>query len=394
MDRKVLGLIVTAAGDSLLGTLGATDVALTPFAGKFRFIDFALATLVNSGVSDIYVFAPEPVLDIERHLARAGHVLGSRMTVIPLPAPRAASGRLPRLLDALALAHPLVRAHHSESVVLLSAEHILLADLRQLFDVHDGGNADATLAAFPVFSDDAFQRPLLRVDATDRVRKVDAYPGDGVGFSADTLAWAGDLVVRSAFVPDLLEARAAGDEAALLGTLCAAARLSAYNVLENRVPGRPGGLSAYWHEPATVEEYYRAQMELCTSRPALDLYNPAWPLAAANTGLAPAKVVTDSAGRAGQALDALMSDGSVIQGGVVIKSVLGHGVRVESGAEVEDSILLDGCRIGPGARVRRAVVGAGAVIGEGESIGYGEALPAHASLRHSGLTLVPPAAAR
>src|SRR5262245_756617 len=98
MDRKVLGLIVTAAGDSPLGTLGAADVALTPFAGKYRFIDFALATLVNSGVTDIYVFAPEPLRDIERHLARAGHVLGSRLTVIPLPKSRksrAATGRLP-----------------------------------------------------------------------------------------------------------------------------------------------------------------------------------------------------------------------------------------------------------------------------------------------------------
>jgi len=285
-----------------------------------------------------------------------------------------------------------VRAHHADTVALLSAEHILLADLRQLFDAHDGCGADATLAAFPLFSDDAFQRPLLRVDATDRVQKVERFPGDGAGFSADTLAWAGDLVVRSAFIPDLLDTRTAGDEAALLGALCTSARLSAYNVLENRVPGGPGGHGAYWHEPATVEEYYRAQMELCTSRPALDLYNPAWPLSAAGNGLAPAKVVTDSAGRAGQALDALVSDGSVIQGGVVIKSVLGHGVLVESGAEVEDSILLDGCRIGPGARVRRALVGVGAVIGEGESIGYGEALPAHASLRRSGLTLVPPAA--
>ena len=43
------------------------------------------------------------------------------------------------------------------------------------------------------------------------------------------------------------------------------------------------------------------------------------------------------------------------------------------GAEIEDSLLLDGCRIGRGARVRRAVVGAGAVVGDGEQIGYDDA---------------------
>jgi glucose-1-phosphate adenylyltransferase len=102
-------------------------------------------------------------------------------------------------------------------------------------------------------------------------------------------------------------------------------------------------------------------------------------------------VVADAAGRAGQALDSLVSDGAVIRGGVVVKSVVGHGVVVESGAEVEDSILLDGCRIGRGARVRRALIGAGAVIDDEEEIGYGGAAVAPRQLLRSGLTVVPAA---
>jgi ADP-glucose pyrophosphorylase len=71
--------------------------------------------------------------------------------------------------------------------------------------------------------------------------------------------------------------------------------------------------------------------------------------------------------------------------------VLGAGVVVEAGAEVEDALLLDGCRIGRGARVRRAIVGVGAVIGDLESVGYDVASPAMRVLP-SGLTLVPPPA--
>ena len=135
-------------------------------------------------------------------------------------------------------------------------------------------------------------------------------------------------------------------------------------------------------------------MNLCTPRPFLDLYNPAWPVRAAGTGLAPAKVVADAAGRAGQALNSLVSEGSVIRGGLVVNSVLGHAVVVESGAEVEDSVLLDGCRIGRGALVRRALVGPGAVIADREEIGYGAVPNAPGRLAPSGLTLViaPPAA--
>jgi len=144
-------------------------------------------------------------------------------------------------------------------------------------------------------------------------------------------------------------------EAGLLQGFADALRVMAYDVLETRLPGSAQGRGAYWHEPTTLEAYYDAQMDLCTPRPALDLYNPAWPVPPIPSGLGPAKVVADATGRAGQALNTLVSDGAVIRGGVVINGVLGHGVVVESGAEVEDSVLLDGCRIGRGARVRRAV---------------------------------------
>ena len=74
----------------------------------------------------------------------------------------------------------------------------------------------------------------------------------------------------------------------------------------------------------------------------------------------------------------------------MFNTVLGHGVVVESGAEVEDSVLLDGCRVGRMARVRRAVVGVGAVIGDAGEIGFGPSPAPPARTLASGLTIVPP----
>ncbi len=126
-------------------------------------------------------------------------------------------------------------------------------------------------------------------------------------------------------------------------------------------------------------------------RPTIDLHNAAWPLPGIRSGHASAKVVADAAGRAGQALNTIVSDGVLIRGGIAVNTILGTDVVIESGAEVEDSVLLDGCRIGRHARVRRAVVGPGAVVGDEQVIGYGAPSPP-ASLRPSGLTLVPAAA--
>ena len=392
MGGAVLGLVV-AGGDGPLDALGvARDAALTPFAGTYRFIDFALATLVNSEVSRVYVAAP-PSSILRTHLARAAR--GVRALHRPFPVRVApATGRATRLLRALLGCRELVEAHAPDVVVALTADHILQLDARHLLDAHRARRADVTLCAVSLPLDEMAGRAVLRMTDGTRVRDAIAAPAAPpirVRQQSFGVTWTGDLAVSRAALGALfaLPADVQDDDADLLAALARVLRVSAYDVRDNPVPGTPHRRGAFWHEPTTLEAYYDAQMNLCTPSPALDLYNAAWPVLHVGSGLGPAKVVADAAGRAGQALNSLVSDGAVIRGGVVVNTVLGHGVVIESGAEVEDSVLLDGCRIGRGARVRRAVVGAGAVIGDAGEIGYGTSPAAPARVVRSGLTVVP-----
>ncbi len=380
---RVLGIIVADGDDTPLATLGGPGgPALTPFAGKYRFIDFALATLRNSGVLDVCVVTPFPAARLRAHLERA--LPGRRPRILPLVG--RAPTRASRLGAALRAAGALVRDLEPETVAILLADHILLCDLRPLVAAHAARAADVTLPALSLPASEIDGRIRLHTDGQGR---VDLRAGTSAEPAPFVLTWAGDAVVLGEVVASVLALPPSADEPALRA-YAAALRIDAYDVLGSH--GSAGcATGAYWHEPMSLEAYYGAQMELCTQRPPLDLYNPTWPLPTAAGGLAPAKVVADAAGRAGQALDSLVSDGSVIRGGVVVKSVLGHGVVVESGAEVEDSVLLDGCRIGRGARVRRALIGAGAIIADEEEIGYGAAAIAPRRLLRSGLTVVPAA---
>jgi glucose-1-phosphate adenylyltransferase len=380
---RILGIIVADGDDSPLASLGEPGgPALTPFAGKYRFIDFALATLRNSGVVDVCVVTPFPAARLRAHLERA--LPGRRPRVMPLAG--SAATRAGRLGAALRAAGPLWRDLGPDTIAILLADHILLCDLRPLLAAHAARAADVTLPALSLPASEIDGRVRLHTDAQGRVDLGARGSGGPAPFA---LTWAGDAVVRREVAAGVLDLSPSADECALRA-YAAALRIDAYDVLASHGPAG-SATGPYWHEPMSVEAYYGAQMELCTQRPPLDLYNPAWPLPTAAGGLAPAKLVADAAGRAGQALDSLVSDGSVIRGGVVVKSVLGHGVVVESGAEVEDSILLDGCRIGRGARVRRALIGAGAVIADEEEIGYGAAAIAPRRLLRSGLTVVPAA---
>ena len=53
--------------------------------------------------------------------------------------------------------------------------------------------------------------------------------------------------------------------------------------------------------------------------------------------------------------------------------MLGRSVHVESGAVIEDSIVMTRCYVGGGARIRRAIIDKNARIPPGARIGYDEA---------------------
>ena len=160
-------------------------------------------------------------------------------------------------------------------------------------------------------------------------------------------------------------------------------------VARDLATGAAGARRPYWHEPSTVEAYYAAHMELCTDAPGLDLYDPTWPLVGASEGLPPAKVVSGASSHAGSGARCPSRRGRRHPWRVR------HPLRgrprsaVDVGAEIEDSLLLDGCRIGRCARVRRALVCAGAVIADGEQVGYDDEAAVTTTRRlASGLTLV------
>jgi glucose-1-phosphate adenylyltransferase len=144
----------------------------------------------------------------------------------------------------------------------------------------------------------------------------------------------------------------------------------AYDFQTNRIPGDPIGAPVYWRDVGTLDAYYEASMDLRAVSPELNLYNRQWPLRTAGYSDAPAKFVFDEDGRRGMAIDSIVAGGSIVSGGIVKGSVIGRGVKIHTGAVVEDSILFDNCDIGRHAKVRRAILDKNVKVPEGAQIGY------------------------
>jgi glucose-1-phosphate adenylyltransferase len=94
--------------------------------------------------------------------------------------------------------------------------------------------------------------------------------------------------------------------------------------------------------------------------------------------------------RVGIATDSMVSEGCIISGGRVDRSILGLRVRVNSFSDVAESILFDDVEVGRHARIRRAIVDKGVRVPSGVEIGYDlEADRRRFTVSEGGVVVVP-----
>jgi glucose-1-phosphate adenylyltransferase len=142
-----------------------------------------------------------------------------------------------------------------------------------------------------------------------------------------------------------------------------------YDFMHNKISGSTDRDAGYWRDVGTLDSYFDAQMDLISVHPVFNLYNQAWPIHTWYGSLPPTKFVFDEDGRRGSATDSIVAPGVIIAGGAVRRCVISPGVRVDSGAKVDDSVLMHEVHIEEGATVRRAILDKGTRVLRGARIG-------------------------
>jgi len=130
------------------------------------------------------------------------------------------------------------------------------------------------------------------------------------------------------------------------------------------------GGTGYWRDVGTIDAYYEANMDLIAVTPQLNLYDPQWSILTYQSASPPAKTVWIEERRVGTALNSIISNGCIISGGNVKRSILSPRVTVHSFAEIEDSILLEGVDVGRNAKIKRTIIDKEVQIPSGMEIGY------------------------
>ncbi len=375
-----------------------------PFGGRYRIVDFVLSNFANSGILKMKVLVQYKSESLNTHVQRAWRLtalLDQYVEIVPAQM-RVGPKWFEGSADAIYQNLNIITDEEPEYTFIFGADHVYRMDVRQMLDFHVDRKAELTVAAIPIPVHEASEFGIIEVDPDGRMigftEKPKENPKTMPGDPTRCLASMGNyLFTTDALVQEIV--RDAGDPnsahdfgKSIVSSMHQRKRVFVYDFAKNVVPGQSEKERGYWRDVGSLDAYYQANVDLVAVDPTFSLYNDRWPLYTIQYNYPPAKFVFANVqeGRVGQATDSLVSEGCIISGGRVDRSILSPKVRINSYASVEDSILFENVNIGRHCKIRRAIVDKHVDIPANTTIGYDlDKDRKHFHVTDSGIVVIP-----
>ncbi len=314
---------------------------VVPLAGR-PFISYLLEWLRRHGVDEAILscgFMAEGV----RQVLGDGESIGLHLQYVEEPRPLGTGG-------ALKFAQELLH----DRFLMLNGDILTDMDLTAQLDQHERTGARVTLALIAVEDPSAYG--LVRRGQSGEVTEFVEKPGPD---EVDT-----NLISAGAYIIE----RDVLDELPPSGTKVSIERDVFPELVGRGLYGHES--TGYWLDIGTPDRYLQATFDILegdvTTEVGRRLLDSGGTLQEGNgSGIAgnvhaPALIGSDC----------LVEPGATIGG----RTVLGKGVRIEAGAHIDGSVLLNSCSVGSDSRVSAAILGPGVTIGEHCRIDHGVVL--------------------
>ncbi|BDV30490.1 glucose-1-phosphate adenylyltransferase [Microbacterium terricola] len=380
---KVFGIILAGGeGKRLMPLTADRAKPAVPFGGQYRLIDFAISNLINSGLRQIVVLTQYKSHSLDRHISqtwRMSALLDSYVTSVPAQqrlGKRWFSGSADAILQSLNL----INDEKPDIVVVIGADHVYRMDFQQMLAAHIDSGARATIAGIRQPLAMANQFGVIDVDPTDsaKIRDFLEKPQDATGLADaphEVLASMGNYIFDTDALIEAVEFDGelptsnhdmGGD---IIPYFVNRGEAGVYDMKRNDVPGSTDRDRAYWRDVGTIDSFFDAHMDLISTLPIFNLYNMDWPIHSQTVNSPPAKFVRDGVGRMGNAIDSIVSLGSVLSGTHLERSVVGPWTLAGGGSTITDSVLFDDVNVGTGARIHRAILDKNVRLAPGATVG-------------------------
>jgi len=375
--KKVLAMVLAGGrGERLYPLTRDRAKPAVPFGGIYRIIDFTLSNCINSDIRRVYVLTQYKSISLHRHIQFGWNILstplGEFIEVIP------AQQRLDEhwyqgTADAIFQNIYTLQQERPDLVLILSGDHIYKMDYRKMIAFHMEKGADLTIAAIRMDRNLSRSFGVMEVERDARIVGFQEKPEEPKTLPDDPgtiLASMGIYVFTTEVLVRRLIEDARSESSHDFGKDVVPAMIGKDRLFAFDFKQGDQRETGYWRDVGTIEAYYEANMDLLSVVPQLNLYDSAWPIFTYQLPHPPAKTVWDEEKRIGTALNSIISNGCIISGGTVKRSLLSPNVRIHSYASVEDSILFEGVEVGRYAKIRRTIIDKEVQIPSGMEIGY------------------------
>ncbi|MCF8240926.1 MAG: glucose-1-phosphate adenylyltransferase [Melioribacteraceae bacterium] len=377
--RKTLTMILAGGqGERLSPLTEYRTKPSVPFGGKYRIIDFALSNCLNSGLRKIYVLTQYKSDSLNQHLYEGWNIFNPELMEFIYSIPpqfKISNNWYTGTANAIFQNLNLLKDDQFDNVLILSGDHIYKMDYLKMLQYHVEKNPDLSISSLYVPISQANRFGVLGIDQNYKVLNFIEKPNkppeipDKPGYSFVNM---GIYIFKMKTLKEVLtRMESEKKENDDFGKHVIPYMIkNGYNIRSFRFEDENKKEQPYWVDVGTIDSYYAASMDLISVHPTFNLYDFGWPLRTKQLQYPPAKTVSHEGERVGRALNSLISDGTVISGGLVERSLIGFNVRVNSYSYVTDSIIMDNVNIGRHCKIRRTIIDKNVEIPEGTEIGF------------------------
>jgi glucose-1-phosphate adenylyltransferase len=388
-QRNLMAIILGGgAGTRLFPLTQHRSKPAVPLGGKYRLIDVPISNCINSGVTKIFVLTQYNSASLNRHISRTYRFsqFSDGFVEILAAEQRPDSPQwFQGTADAVRQIQPHLEGWGVDTLLILSGDHLYRMDYRKFVQRHDDTNADVTISVVPCEREMASEFGLVKTDAQGRIIEFSEKPKGAAldAMQVDTskvfalsaqeaarrpfLASMGIYVFNHEHLKSMLAANPAWVD---FGREIIPAAIDCCNVQALLFDG-------YWEDIGTISAFYNANLDMNALLPKFNLFDMTSPIYTRARYLPPSKIHNC------EVIDSTISEGCIINGAHLSRSIIGLRSRIESGARIESSIVMgadyyqsidemaadvisDKPRIGIGYNtvIRRAIIDKNARIGE------------------------------
>lgn len=360
--NHVLGIIFSNAYDEVLGELTSLrTMGSVPFAGRYRLIDFVLSGMVNCGIDKVGVITKSNYQSLMDHLGTGKPWDLSRKTgglfLLP-PFNRDQLGEHRNKIDALNNILSFIKKSVEEYVLLTDCNIVGNPMYAKLLEAHIEKGADITVAYRHG------KIPNLKNIMTFEFGEDQRVTAVAVNEHAEEADYSMNaLIVNKKLLEELIE------NAAIHGIESYEKSIIQANVENLKIYGYK--IENFALPIDSLESYYKANMALLERDNCRSLFDGARPVYTKLRDDMPTTYGIDC-----KAVNSLIADGCLIEGEVE-NCVLSRGVKVQKGAKVKNSIIMQDAVIKAGADLNCVILDKNVVVEEGKTLSGSSEFPVY-----------------